>query len=67
MRVGEETGDLAPMLLKAGDILRKEIEAASNEWLAIIGPLSMLILGLLIGAIALALFSTILDVYDIAS
>jgi general secretion pathway protein F len=67
VRVGEETGDLAPMLLKAGDILRKEIEAASNEWLAIVGPLSMVVLGLIIGAIALALFSTVLEVYDIAS
>lgn len=67
VRVGEETGDLAPMLLKASDILRKEIEAATNEWLAIVGPLSMVVLGLLIGAIALALFSTILQVYDIAT
>ena len=33
VRVGEETGDLAPMLLKAGDILRQEIEAATNDWL----------------------------------
>ena len=34
VRVGEETGDLAPMLLKASDILRQEIEATTNEWIA---------------------------------
>ena len=67
VRVGEETGDLAPMLLKASDILRKEIDATATEWIGVVGPLSMLVLGLLIGAIALALFSTVLEVYDIAS
>jgi type II secretory pathway component PulF len=54
------------MLLKASDILRKEIDATTNEWLALVAPLSMVVLGLLIGAIALALFSTVLEVYDIA-
>jgi general secretion pathway protein F len=67
VRVGEETGDLAPMLLKASDILRKEIDATTNEGLALVAPLSMVVLGLLIGAIALALFGTVLEVYDIAS
>ena len=33
VRVGEETGDLAPMLLKASDMLRKEIEATATEWI----------------------------------
>ncbi len=30
-------------------------------------PLSMVVLGLIIGAIALAIFGTVLEVYDIAS
>jgi general secretion pathway protein F len=67
VRVGEETGDLAPMLLKASDILRREIEAATTEWIGLVAPLSMVVLGLIIGAIALAIFGTVLDVYDIAS
>jgi general secretion pathway protein F len=67
VRVGEETGDLAPMLLKASDILRREIEATTTEWIGLVAPLSMVLLGLLIGAIALALFGTVLEVYDIAS
>ena len=67
VRVGEETGDLAPMLLKASDILRREIEATSTEWIALAAPLSMIVLGLIVGAIALAIFGTVLEVYDIAS
>jgi general secretion pathway protein F len=67
VRVGEETGDLAPMLLKASDILRREIEATTTEWIALVAPLSMVVLGLIVGAIALAIFGTVLEVYDIAS
>ncbi|MGH7090340.1 MAG: type II secretion system F family protein [Stellaceae bacterium] len=67
VRIGEETGDLAPMLLKASSMLHAEIEATATEWIALVAPLSMVALGLIIGAIALAMFSTVLDVYDIAS
>ncbi len=67
VRIGEETGDLAPMLLKASDILRKEIEATASEWIGLVAPLSMVVLGLIIGAIALAIFGTVLEVYDIAA
>jgi len=67
VRVGEETGDLAPMLLEASNILRKEIEAVSTELIALIAPLSMILLGLIIGAIALAIFGTVMEVYDLAS
>ncbi len=67
VRVGEETGDLAPMLLKASDMLRKEIEATATEWIALVAPVSLVVLGLIVGLIALALFGTVLDVYDIAS
>jgi len=67
IRVGEETGDLAPMLLKASDILRREIEASTTEWIGLLAPISMVLLGLLVGAIALAIFGTVLQVYDVAS
>ena len=67
VRVGEETGDLAPMLLKASDMLKREIEATASEWIALVAPVSLIVLGLIVGLIALALFGTVLEVYDIAS
>jgi general secretion pathway protein F len=67
IRVGEETGDLAAMLLKASDILRRDFEATTAQLIGLIAPVSILLLGLLIGAVALALFGTVMDVYDIAS
>lgn len=65
VRAGEETGDLAPMLLKASDILRREVEAASTELIGLVTPVAILLLGLLIGTIAVAMLGTVMEVYDI--
>jgi general secretion pathway protein F len=66
VRVGEETGELAPMLLRASDILRKDVETTLAELISLITPISTVALGLIIGAIALIIFGAILEVYDIA-
>ncbi|MBV8535053.1 MAG: type II secretion system F family protein [Alphaproteobacteria bacterium] len=66
VRVGEETGELAPMLLRAGEILRKDVETTLAELISLITPVSTVALGLIIGVIALIIFGAILEVYDIA-
>jgi general secretion pathway protein F len=66
VHIGEETGDLAAMLLKAGEILRQEFEATSVELIAIVTPVSIVLLGLLIGAVAAAILGTVMEVYDFA-
>jgi type II secretory pathway component PulF len=67
VRVGDETGDIAAMLLKASEILKGEVEATASQMIGLVAPLSMVALGLLIGAVALAIFGSILEVYDIAT
>jgi general secretion pathway protein F len=67
VRVGEETGDLATMLIKASDILRRDIEATTTELIALVTPISIVLLGLLIGLIAYALLGTVMEVYDFAT
>lgn len=67
VRVGEETGDLATMLLKAGDILRRDIEATTTELIGLVTPISIVLLGLLIGVVAYALLGTVMEVYDFAT
>jgi type II secretory pathway component PulF len=54
------------MLLKAGDILRREVEATSAELIGLVTPISIVFLGLLIGGIAFAMLGTIMEVYDVA-
>ena len=67
VRVGEETGDLATMLLKASDILRRDVEATTTELIGLVTPVSIVLLGLLIGGIAYALLGTVMEVYDFAT
>jgi general secretion pathway protein F len=66
VRTGEETGDVAPMLLKAGDLLGREFEATSRELIGIVTPISIVLLGMLIGAVAAAVLSTVMEVNDLA-
>jgi general secretion pathway protein F len=67
VRVGEETGDLATMLARAGDMLRREIETATTELIGLVTPVSIVLLGLLIGLIAYTLLGTVMEVYDFAT
>ncbi|HWB47882.1 MAG TPA: type II secretion system F family protein [Stellaceae bacterium] len=67
VRVGEETGDLASMLTRASDMLRREIEATTSELIGLVTPVSLVLLGLLIGLIAYALLGTVMEVYDFAT
>jgi len=67
VRVGEETGDIAAMLVKASDLLRREVEATTGELIGLVTPISIVVLGLVIGAIAFALLGTVMEVYDLAS
>jgi general secretion pathway protein F len=64
--VGEETGNLAPMLVKASETLRNDFEATTTRLIGLVAPVSMVVLGLLIGMIAFALFGAVMEVYDIA-
>ena len=65
VRIGEETGDLPGMLRRAADLARREVEAASAVILSLVTPVSILALGLLIGAIIWGVFGSVLEVYEI--
>jgi general secretion pathway protein F len=67
VRIGEETGELAPMLLNAGEVLRREFEAMTLELIGLVTPISIVLLGLLIGAVAAAILGTVMEVYDVAA
>ncbi len=61
IRVGEESGRLAPMLLKAGEILDAEAQGQIDRLLAILTPTLTLVMGgliaLIVSSILFALFS----------
>jgi type IV pilus assembly protein PilC len=54
--VGEETGNLALMLLKIADYYEREIEGLTETLSSVIEPVVILVLGLIIGIILIAIY-----------
>lgn len=65
IRVGEESGDLAPMLLEAADIYDRETRVALERLMAMLVPVVTIALGVLVAAVIMSILSAILSVYDL--
>ena len=65
IRVGEETGQLAEMLLKVADIYDQEVRRAMERMLAALVPGLTIVLGLLIAGIIGSILAAILSVYEL--
>ena len=59
--VGEETGALPEMLLELADMYDNESESAINSMTTLLGPLMIVILGLIIGFVVLAILMPIFE------
>ncbi len=64
IEVGEETGDLAGMLLKTAIFYEEEVDAATKDMSTIIEPLLMLLIG---GAVGFFAISIIQPIYSIGN
>ncbi|MEK7646444.1 MAG: type II secretion system F family protein [Patescibacteria group bacterium] len=60
---GEKSGTLGPSLIRAADILDRDIERSLKRMTSLIEPLMMVCMGCVVGAIAL---SIMLPIYDIS-
>jgi type IV pilus assembly protein PilC len=59
--VGEETGALPEMLLELADMYDNESESAIGSMTTLLGPLMIVILGLIIGFVVLAILMPIFE------
>ena len=59
--VGEETGTLAQMLLELADMYDSESESAIGSLTTLLGPLMVVVLGLIIGFVVLAILMPIFE------
>jgi len=66
IRLGEETGDLQPMLHKVADIYDGEVRTAVQRLLAILEPFLIITLGLLVAGIIVSITVAILGVQGLA-
>jgi len=65
--VGEETGRVDDMLLKVADFYESEVEAAIKALTSVIEPVLIVVLGVLVGFVAISVISPIYDLVGQAS
>jgi len=64
MRVGEEVGNIPPMLNRLADSYEADLELSVGKFVALLEPLMMLIMGALVGYVLLAIFLPIYSLLD---
>ncbi len=62
VEVGEETGQLDPMLLRIADSYDEEVDHTIAALTSLLEPLMILLLAIVIGAIVIALFLPLIDI-----
>ncbi len=60
--VGEETGNISPMLDKIADFYEAEVDTTVDALMSLLEPVIIILLGGLVGAIAVSLFLPILEI-----
>ena len=66
IRNGEQTGQVAPLLLSIADFLDEENEVVIKSLTSIIEPIILIVLGLLVGLVALSMFMPLFDLTAMA-
>ena len=65
MAVGEDTGAMDDMLEKIAEFYDQEVEATTDALTSLIEPLMIAVLGVIIGAMIIALYMPIFSVFDL--
>lgn len=66
VRVGEETGQLEPMLLQLAEIFDREVRVAVQRALALLEPVLIIGLGVIVGGIIMSILMAIMSINDLA-
>jgi len=63
-RLGEETGNLGPMLIKAADRCEQDVKASLTKLTSLIGPIMTAVMGLLTAGVIAAVMSGVLSLNE---
>lgn len=66
IKVGAETGNLTPSLLRVTDILDDELDRLTDRTVALLGPIIILVLSVFVGFIITSLMSAVISINDLA-
>ncbi len=64
IEIGEETGQLEEMLNKIAEYYEEEVQISINGLTSIVEPLMVLMVGAIIGAIVVAIYLPLLEIYN---
>ena len=65
VRIGEDTGNLADSMVKAGDRLDREFSRSIERMAAIIQPAIILVMSLVVGVVAYMMISVIYETISV--
>ncbi len=65
LRIAEEQGNLGEGLLSLADYFEKELQQSLNRTTTLLGPMVIIVTGLIIGVIVVCIYSAIISVTDI--
>jgi len=63
--VGEDTGALDEMLAKIADFYDQEVEATTEQLMALIEPLMIVVLGVVVGGMIIAMYLPIFKIFEV--
>lgn len=63
--VGEDTGSLDEMLSKIADFYDQEVEATTEQLMALIEPIMIMVLGSLVGGMIIAMYMPIFKIFEL--
>lgn len=63
--VGEDSGDIDTMLAKVADFYDQEVEASTEQLMALIEPLMIVVLGGLVGGMIVAMYLPIFNIFEL--
>lgn len=66
IKVGAETGNLTPSLLRVTDILDDELDRLTDRTVSLLGPIIILVLSVFVGFIITSLMSAVISINDLA-
>lgn len=65
VQIGEETGSLDQMLLKAAEYYEEEVDIAMKNLASLVEPIMVVLIGIVVGGIVMSLYLPIFQIYSL--